>query len=280
LEQIGTALDEEIIEPVFWRTAYRERRIEMIDHLSASQLNMFLRCPMQYRFRYIEGLRRPPLGKWIQGGAVHEALAHNYEQKIKSHEDLKCSDVVGFMAAAFEARVKKEGEVDWEETLPGDLLDQGLLVTQKYQKVWAPSVQPIAVELEQRIQFGEGFPDLLGYIDLINDSGLIIDHKVVARRTPQGDANNAVQLSCYGMMRSVATGVEDQELAFDCLVKTKTPKVVRVNTMRKPPDHAFLLKQMGEIYRCIMAGVFVPNTNGWHCSPKYCGYYGMCRGKK
>lgn len=251
----------------------------MIDHLSATQLNMFILCPRQYRFRYIEGLRRPPLGKWVQGGAVHEALAHNYEQKIQTHEDLASLDVVDFMAAAFDQRILDEGEVNWEGEESGKLLDQAAKITANYQKVWAPSIQPIAVELEQRVVFDD-FPDLLGFIDLIKEGGGVIDHKLVARTIPQGDADNSTQLSCYGFTRYIATGIEDQELSFDCLVKTKTPKIVRVSTRRGMLDHNFLLKQMTEIYRCIKAGVFVPNTNGWHCSPKYCGYYGMCRGKK
>lgn len=34
-------------------------------YLSFTQLSMFLRCPRQYEFRYIKGLKIPPSGKEV-----------------------------------------------------------------------------------------------------------------------------------------------------------------------------------------------------------------------
>ena len=63
-------------------------------HLSATQLNMFLRCPRQYEFRYIKGFKIPPSGAMVQSRVWHETLEANYKQKVQSDKDLPLSDMV------------------------------------------------------------------------------------------------------------------------------------------------------------------------------------------
>ena len=57
-------------------------------YLSVSQVNMYLRCPLQYMFRYIEGLKLPPKSAMTLGKSIHFGIEGNYRQKIDSHKDL------------------------------------------------------------------------------------------------------------------------------------------------------------------------------------------------
>jgi len=62
-------------------------------YLSFSQLSMFLRCPRQYEFRYIHGLKIPPSGAMVQSKVRHQTLEQNYRQKIQSSKDLRVEQV-------------------------------------------------------------------------------------------------------------------------------------------------------------------------------------------
>ena len=57
-------------------------------HISVSALEMHQRCPKQYEFRYVEGMKIPPGIALIRGKAFHSGVAHNYKQKIESAKDL------------------------------------------------------------------------------------------------------------------------------------------------------------------------------------------------
>ena len=57
-------------------------------HISVSQIKMFLRCPLQYKYRYIDNLKIPPTGSLLLGSSVHSSLEGNYRQKIETKQDL------------------------------------------------------------------------------------------------------------------------------------------------------------------------------------------------
>ena len=40
-------------------------------HVSASQIAMYQRCPRQWAFRYVLGIKRPPDGGLVVGSGVH-----------------------------------------------------------------------------------------------------------------------------------------------------------------------------------------------------------------
>ena len=67
-------------------------------HLSVTQLKMYLRCPLQYKYRYIHGLRIPPTGAITLGKSIHSALEENYSQKIETHQDLPLDHVTDFFS--------------------------------------------------------------------------------------------------------------------------------------------------------------------------------------
>ena len=47
-----------------------------MDHLSSSQLNLYLQCSLKYKFQYVDGLPRPCKASGLAfGSALHSALA-------------------------------------------------------------------------------------------------------------------------------------------------------------------------------------------------------------
>jgi hypothetical protein len=114
-------------------------------HLSPTQVNMFLRCPAQWYYRYVRGLKRPPsgaatLGSATLGSAVDAGITHNYLQKIETHQDLVLDEVLDAFSTDFEAR---KTETLWEaEEEPNKVKDDGVRVLSLYHKEAAPKVQP------------------------------------------------------------------------------------------------------------------------------------------
>ena len=51
------------------------------DYLSISQIGTFMRCPAQWKFRYIDGIKVPPSAAAVKGTATHEGIELIYSEK-------------------------------------------------------------------------------------------------------------------------------------------------------------------------------------------------------
>jgi len=69
-------------------------------------------------------------------------------------------------------------------------------------------------------------------------------------------------------------------LRMDAIVKTRNPRAVQLHTSRTNGDCRWLLNLIEQAGKAIASGIFYPNPNGWHCSPRYCGYWDRCMGRK
>lgn len=247
--------------------------------LSSTQINMFLRCPRQYMYRYIDGIKIPPAGILILGGAGHSAIAYNYKQKIKSHQDLKTSEVLDFFAEEFDRKVEEENPV-FEDDKPGTVKDNGTRVLKEYQKVKSITIQPKEVEKEFAIEFANVNYFIKGFIDLITDKDELVDHKISKKSPNQKDIDDNHQMTCYKIGYNAIFGKDPIELRFDYLVTSKTPKIKSYPTFRSNEDIEEYLELIGQVVEYIKRGDFYKSTQGYQCSEKWCGYYGMCRPHK
>lgn len=250
-------------------------------YLSATQLNMFLRCPQQYYFRYIEGLKIPPSGAMVQGRAWHEALEANYSQKINSDTDLPLDDMQDIFATRFEEAVEAEEIAFRANENPGGLKDQGVSIVETHHNAIAPEVHPVVVEEQFWISLGDDFPyELMGYWDLVDRNGIIIDNKAYSRKPSQADLDKNIQLTVYALGYRASQQKTEKKLRLDAIIKNKTPKAVQLETTRSNEDCRWLLGLIEKVAESIQTGVFYPNPTGWCCNKKYCGYWHICRTRK
>lgn len=249
-------------------------------HLSATQISMFLRCPEQFRYRYIEGKKIPPSGAMVQSKVWHRTVEENYRQKIKTEADLPLNDMQEFYAAEYEQAIKAE-EIAFEpDENPGKLKDQGIAITTVHHNLIAPTVRPLLVEERFTIDLGADFPyDLVGVWDLVDQDGFIADNKAYSKTPNQGDVDKDIQLGIYSLGYRVSQKKIEKGLRLDTIVKNKQPKAVQIVTTRTNEDCRFLLRLIEQVAKVIQTGVFYPNPNGWHCSAERCGYWSQCVGK-
>jgi len=249
-------------------------------HLSPSQLNMFNRCGAQYYFRYIEGLKLPPKSAMTFGSAVDAGLNHNYFQKIESKKDLKVDAILDAYSTAFDLG---KAETEWEKDEdPAEIKDEGVVILKKYRKEIAPKIQPFAVQDQLLIEFSDFDYDLKGFIDLIDEAGVIIDNKTSGKSpSKDGEAykvapDHDLQLSTYALGYRLKYHKPEAGLRVDYLVRTKEPKIIQVPLIKSNAEIDYMLRQIGRIADAIQKEVFIPNRSSFLCSERWCGYYKIC----
>ena len=194
------------------------------DHLSPSQMGEYLMCPEKYRLARIVKLPQRSNVKLVIGTADTRANAANMQQVIDTEEMLSVSDVQDAASDAFAARVEEdggEGEVDWEDTKPGDALDKAVLVSTVYRQTVAPQVRPVAVE--QPIEFAvEGAPLVIGYADVV-EAAQTIEKKTAASLTRT--------IQPWWMPQGIVYAAAlQQPVAFHVTTKAVSPKVTTPET--------------------------------------------------
>ncbi|MBF0342784.1 MAG: PD-(D/E)XK nuclease family protein [Nitrospirae bacterium] len=248
-------------------------------YLSYSQISMFMRCPRQYEYRYIEGIKRPPSGAMKQSSAFHETAEVNYKQKVFSETDIPLSDMKDIFAERFDFIFNSEEIVFDEGDNKAKLKDKGIEIVEVHHTIITPTVQPQLVEEKFKISLGDDFPyDLLGIWDVVDINNLIIDNKAYSKTPSQDDVDKDLQLTAYALGFRASRQQIEKGLRIDAIIKNKTCKAVQINTTRTNMDCRWLLKSIEQIVQAIKGGVFYPNSNGWHCSQKFCGYWDMCKG--
>lgn len=275
-------------------------------YLSYSQIEMYLRCAKQYEFRYIHDEKRPPGVSLAMGKSAHHALetTHNH---IVDH-DIPASDEL--LSSAFsdgwDAAAKEVPEESWKDEGidQGLMKDVGLRLVRQYNARMAPTVKPLVKNgvrgIEKKFEVKVNDIPILGYIDLIdtNHAGTftpeeqslmtakgvnvpsalctaIADFKVKAKSMTAGEVNGSLQMTIY----SYAEGIP--LVRYDQLLKTKTPSLKRIASMRTQQDHLWMKEVVTGVAHAINAGAFPAcDPTAWVCGPKWCGWFSVCRGKK
>lgn len=206
-----------------------ERR-PMAPHLSYSQLSMYLRCSMQYYFRYIVGLKDRPKVSMSLGKGGHAALEWNAKKKIKTGEDAPTEELIqkasDFMDHYLSEVPPSEIEQDAE---PGQLKDKQLAATRIFRVRDAPKIIPIGAEVEMNIDINKYIPDNLRSPDPIRPINLkidelykdqktltqthregvaigIVDYKYVTRKMTQIAVDTSPQITTYAVSVRDLTG--------------------------------------------------------------------------
>ncbi len=250
----------------------------MLDHVSHSQLSMFLRCPRQWEYRYVEGIKIPPSGPLIVGSVYHSALEGNFRQKVDSMEDLPLSDCLDLYSDAWENRLRGEELIIWEDTEPGECKDQGAGLVEEYIVSTSPSVQPARVE-------NTYVSELAGVkfvcrVDLEDIQRAVIDHKTSSRQYSQEDVDSDIQASA----EAFALG---RPIVFynHIALKYKTPRIQVVKSYRIKADIDWWVDMAAGIVLQMKSGIAPPKPvdafgkKGYWCNERFCGYYERCRGE-
>lgn len=275
-------------------------------YASNSQVEMYLRCPKQYEFRYVKKISRPPSVAATQGSGIHHALEHTHHHIVDKGVPAPTSELEDVFSGAFEAVKPDIPKEAWEQegVTEGALKDMGIKLVRLYNTQFAPKVKPQVKDgvrgIEKRFEIMVAGVPMVGIIDLIDSNAeggvtdiekeiirqhggnvstmfetAIADFKTKAKSMSSAEIESSMQLTLYSYAEQIPL------VRFDQLLKLKTPKITRTMAMRTTQDHQWMRQVVHGVATAIHAGVFPPcSPTAWCCSSRWCGFYGQCRGRK
>ena len=257
------------------------------EHLSPSQINTYLTCPLQHFWRYKEHLKIRPKSALTLSKSIHFGIEGNYRQKVESHVNLSLPKVLGIFSADFDTR---KHETLWEkDEKSGKIKDEGVGLLSVYHKTVTPKVQPLHVEDKFKVIFENFNVPLIGYLDLIAEPGIIVDHKTSGKAPSvmETETKNSLQLTAYALGYRTKFEKLEKGIRVDVMFRTKPskaakpkppkePKVLPFPTTRTEQDINRFLKQMAYVAKAIEEEIYYPRQPGWQCTSEWCGYYEIC----
>lgn len=243
--------------------------------LSGSSLNTFLRCAKQWEYAYVYRLRRPPSLKQALGISAHVAAETNMKAKLETWVDLPVDMVLDAFRDSFQEEGRDaEEKPDRKETRPA-YLDSGIQAVRHWREVVAPLYQPAMVE--QHVQFALNGIPIDGTMDIVDDQGVIRDHKFVSR-TPTSGSTYVLNMVGYAIGYRQLTGSIETGIVLDHIVRLKEPKYVPIAAPGPVPDKSVIAYAgiVTDVKRSIDAGIFPPTgLQSNACS--WCGYSDICQ---
>ena len=211
----------------------QERQRGPFDYISPSRLSCWLKCPLAWKFRYMEGIRTPPTPALFVGKMCHASMEIYYRHR-QLGITLDADDVARRMLESWAALVDEEN-MDFDSTDDETAMRQQVSdLVRVYLNIVPKDEKPLAVEVAAEAPLvdpttGENFGiPLVGVIDLVLDGEagpLIADFKTAARSSEPMEISNEIQLSSYAWLHRQITGQQEGGLEIRSLIKTKTPKV-------------------------------------------------------
>lgn len=276
------------------------------DHTSFSQLNMYLRCSMQYYFRYVLGKKERPKLTMARGKAGHEAVELNAVHKMATKEDQTTEQILDNFSTAWDRELSEFTPKDFDPgEVPGKEKDNTAEALRLYRGKVAINETPEAVELEflvpipQSEEHQEAVKPVAGRIDIINRVKRVIvpgakavertevkDRKFPSRlpSNQQNTADMSDQLSLYDLVMTAA-GKPTNDLGFQHFVpptKTIGPRIIDVYRspqlmLPKPraARHERIIYKLRTAARGIRKGIFLPQDDPRVCNN--CGFRDICQ---
>jgi CRISPR/Cas system-associated exonuclease Cas4 (RecB family) len=240
-----------------------------LQHVSASQLGQYLKCPRQWAYVKVLGLRIPPDGGLVVGSGVHSAAEVGMRAKAASGADPE-PEASAEVARDYVREQVATGEVRMEDgQAAGALVDKAARVAEAWARDAAPSVDPVAVEETFDVEISG--VHVTGRIDVRTVSE-VVDWKTTGKRKSREDALATAQSEVYPAatgkpVRYVylidqAKGVSTQEIAQDIGEQHQAARMAE--------------QTVAEVARGMASGVWPRRRDGWHCSAKWCGFHARC----
>jgi putative RecB family exonuclease len=203
-------------------------------YISPSRLNLWIRCPLAFRLKYLDGIPTPTSPALFVGKCCHSALEAFYRHRMLGIT-LESDEVVHRIAVNWDQTVTEE-QMAFDSVAQEVGLQQQVaaLVRAYLAQVPPDEPRPLAVEATMEVPLVDPFTGedlgipLLGIVDLVlddPDGPVVRDFKTSSRSAPPFEVTHEIQLTSYGYLFRRTTGQEEIGLEIHSLIKTKTPKI-------------------------------------------------------
>lgn len=242
---------------------------------SHSQYAAYKRCPTQYEFRYVQGLKSPPGVALVKGTAVHAGTELIHRSLIADKKLPLPGLVLEAVGSSFDDEAK--AVESWDDTRADLVRDEAQRLALLYLNQAGPHLRP--THAEEGFAKRVGIVPMVGFIDLreLSDEGALViaDTKSSSAKWSAHDVATDVQLTLYALVAGA------HHVRIDNLVTLKSgPVYHRLPSTREPQAKRVYVEDLEETVDLVRRGIF-PKTSidNWACSEKWCGHWRRCRGR-
>ena len=248
-----------------------------MDHLSSSQITLYLQCGLKYKFQYIENRPKPFRPAALAfGSALHSALEWLHKERIKGNgaslDMLYRIFDSDWYTQKLDTEIRfKTGEQDMELAVQGKEM-LALYMREPQKKLQGCEISFTVPMVDPATGEALGI-DLEGFLDLVEADGTIVEFKTSAVALSASDIDSRLQFTAYSyayefLHRKPPTGIKIVNF-----VKTKKPRIEVMETSRTKADYAGFFLVAKEVLKGITSEVFAPRLGFW-C--KECEYAAIC----
>ena len=254
-------------------------------HVSFTQIDQYLRCPLKYKFTYVDRVTPDFVPAALAfGSGIHGAAALLFGG-IAAGTPPPLDDVQGYFESYWNLETGQKAIRFGERDTKASLLDLASRMLAVLYREREPEMEIVGVEQPFDVPLidldtGEVLDRaLVGTLDLLERDAagglVVVDLKTSARKYSDLQVEASLQLSVYSYATQMNGLADEQDLRlrFDVLTKTKQPELCRYWTTRDRAANVRLFRLAAEILQAIEAGVFHPNP-GWQC--KDCQFRSQC----
>lgn len=265
-----------------------------IRNLSVSKIEKALLCPKQFKYQYLDRIPQLSSGKFLAGNVVHEVLEYALQEFAKTEKYPSAKTLDDMFDPTWEAKAKEEEEKEtflgweWPKDDPEERMkrDYRPLVTLARKEVlptlkpWMIGTEPVVehrIQLELQSEVGP-FP-LLGYIDLLEDNGVLADWKTTDNKVSDRAKSTWLQFAAYSLWAYPIVGQEEVDCEKIFLVRKEKPFVERVPFKVGERHRQYFVEVAAQVWKMVQRNSgFLPATGGWWCQPGWCAFYAGCQG--
>jgi len=253
------------------------------DYLSPSAISCFQRCPLQFRFRYVDRLEPEfTSSALVFGSAIHAAI----EAHCRALLEGECPDLDSLLEA-YEERWQAEavGEIRYGKGQAAaglrSLAARMLAAFQASNLSKFDTSSLLGIEEQLRGRLGDSVPDLLGRVDLLlhkDDILTIVDFKTARSAWQEGQLwESSQQALLYAhLARPIADALNaNTRFRWIVLTKTKNPVVSAIDFAPQPGQLVRVRRVVERVWDAIRQQHFYPAPSAMTCSS--CPYQAACR---
>ena len=242
------------------------------DYLSYSAISLYRRCPLAFKFKYIDALPEPEVSSSLVFGlSIHAAIQHHFEQLMVGTRKPTLDELlVEFWDCWREKAERATVRLGKRESAASlALLAESVLEVFQQSEHASPQGRVVGVEEPVRATFLPDAPDLFGRLDLLLlDCGslTIIDFKTAKSHKGFGTAHDSgEQLLLYGDALRKIGHVGNLSLQYVVFDKSKSPTVKHVPVA----THTHLVERakrvVANVWRAIESQHFFPTPSPMNC---------------
>ncbi len=236
-----------------------------IEHLSYSSVTTYMKCPQQWRLKYIEKVDQEKSDALVFGSAIHRAISLGIKDELQP--------------SLYWSTSLEQIQAEQKFELSAELVNLGetMLTTGMYTFADLLSQQIQGIDKKVKLELPGIVLPVVGYVDLITENA-VIDFKTSKRKWSQVQADKSLQPTFYlAALNQIGTVQLPAKFTYIILTKTKVPQVQIIETERTAQDVFRLFDLIASVWDAIKKEVFPPtDPSNWWCSEKYCGVWTHC----